>query len=122
MSNASTIRSSLLPALLGLLVAACSAAGTPAPSGAPTALPNLFTGIRLGLSQAWLFVVVAHIFGATKGLGFRLTDSQLLTRVDLMLVAMLVLAVLGKMTDTMVVALQRRALGWRDTLESEAGR
>ena len=88
----------------------------------PAALPNLFTGMRLGFSQAWLFVVVAEIFGATKGLGFRLTDSQLLTRVDLMLVAMLVLAVLGKVTDTIILAVQRRALRWRDTLETESGR
>jgi sulfonate transport system permease protein len=88
----------------------------------PATLPNLFTGIRLGISQAWLFVVVAEIFGATKGLGFRLTDSQLLTRVDLMMVAMLVLAILGKLTDMLVLAIQRRALTWRDTLEMEPGR
>ena len=66
----------------------------------PASLPSVFTGLRLGFSQAWLFVVVAEIFGATRGLGFRLTDSQQLTRVDLMLVAMLVLALLGKLTDT----------------------
>ena len=42
----------------------------------PASLPSLFTGLRLGFSQAWLFVVVAEIFGATRGLGFRLTDSQ----------------------------------------------
>jgi sulfonate transport system permease protein len=88
----------------------------------PAALPNLFTGLRLGISQAWLFVVVAEIFGATKGLGFRLTDSQLLTRVDLMLVAMLTLAILGKVSDMIVLAIQRRALRWRDTLETETGR
>jgi sulfonate transport system permease protein len=88
----------------------------------PATLPNLFTGVRLGLSQAWLFVVVAEIFGATRGLGFRLTDSQLLTRVVLMLVAMLTLAVLGKLSDMIVMAIQRRALSWRDTLETEAGR
>jgi sulfonate transport system permease protein len=88
----------------------------------PATLPNLFTGLRLGFSQAWLFVVVAEIFGATKGLGFRLTDSQLLTRVDLMLVAMLTLAVLGKITDMIILAIQRRALRWRDTLDTEAGR
>jgi sulfonate transport system permease protein len=88
----------------------------------PASLPNLFTGLRLGISQAWLFVVVAEIFGSTQGLGFRLTDSQLLTRVDLMMVAMLTLAILGKLTDTVVVTLQRRALQWRDALDTEPGR
>ena len=86
----------------------------------PASLPSLFTGLRLGLSQAWLFVVVAEIFGATSGLGFRVTDSQLLTRVDLMLVAMLVLAVLGKITDTILLAIQRRSLRWVDSIGAEA--
>jgi len=85
----------------------------------PASLPNLFTGLRLGLSQAWLFVVVAEIFGGTAGLGFRLIDSQLLTRVDLVLVAMLSLAILGKVTDTILLAIERRALAWRDTVEIE---
>jgi sulfonate transport system permease protein len=85
----------------------------------PASLPNLFTGLRLGFSQAWLFVVVAEIFGATRGLGFRLTDSQELTRVDLVLVAMLSLAILGKVSDTILLAIERRALRWRDTIEAD---
>jgi len=85
----------------------------------PASLPSVFTGLRLGFSQAWLFVVVAEIFGATRGLGFRLTDSQQLTRVDLMLVAMLVLALLGKLTDMALVRVERRALRWRDSIGSE---
>jgi sulfonate transport system permease protein len=85
----------------------------------PAAMPNLFTGLRLGFSQAWLFVVVAEIFGSTQGLGFRLTDSQQLTRVDLVLVAMLGLAILGKLSDMILLAIERRALRWRDTLGSE---
>lgn len=88
----------------------------------PASMPNLFTGLRLGLSQAWLFVVVAEIFGASRGLGFRLTDSQLLTRVDLVLVAILCLAVLGKVTDTILLAIERRALAWRDTVDTAVAR
>jgi sulfonate transport system permease protein len=88
----------------------------------PASLPSLFTGLRLGFSQAWLFVVVAEIFGSSSGLGFRLTDSLQLTRVDLMIVAVLVLAVLGKLTDTIIVRIERRVLRWRDTLATEAGR
>jgi sulfonate transport system permease protein len=85
----------------------------------PATMPNLFTGLRLGFSQAWLFVVVAEIFGADQGLGARLTDSLQQTRVDLLLVSMLGLAVLGKVTDTILLAIERRALRWRDTLGSE---
>lgn len=88
----------------------------------PASMPNLFTGLRLGLSQAWLFVVVAEIFGGTRGLGFRLIDSQQSTRVDLVLVAILCLALLGKVSDTILLAIERRALAWRDTVDRAAAR
>jgi sulfonate transport system permease protein len=82
----------------------------------PASLPNLLTGLRLGATQAWLFVVVAEFFGGSQGLGFRLTDSLQSSRVDLMLVALVVLAVLGKLTDGVIGAIERRALRWRDTI------
>ncbi len=82
----------------------------------PASLPSLLTGLRLGATQAWLFVVVAEFFGAASGLGFRLTDSQQSTRVDLMFVALVVLAVLGKLTDSLIRIVERRLLGWQDTI------
>jgi sulfonate transport system permease protein len=82
----------------------------------PAALPELLTGLRLGATQAWLFVVVAEFFGASQGLGFRLTDSQQSTRVDLMFVAIVALAVLGKATDALIRLVERRVLRWRDTI------
>jgi sulfonate transport system permease protein len=85
----------------------------------PASLPSLLTGLRLGLTQSWLFVVVAEFFGGSAGLGFRLTDSQQSSRTDLMLVALVCLAVLGKLSDTLLGAIERRALRWRDTLGTE---
>jgi sulfonate transport system permease protein len=82
----------------------------------PASLPSLLTGLRLGATQAWLFVVVAEFFGAATGLGFRLTDSQQSTRVDLMFVAIVILAVLGKLTDSAIRFVERRLLAWEDTL------
>ena len=86
----------------------------------PASLPSLLVGLRLGLSQAWLFVVVAEFFGASAGLGFRLTDSQQSTRVDLMFVALVSLAILGKLSDMILRAVEDRTLHWRDTLATEA--
>jgi sulfonate transport system permease protein len=82
----------------------------------PAAVPDLITGLRLGATQAWLFVVVAEFFGASRGLGFRLTDSQQSTRVDLMFVAIVFLAILGKLTDSAIRAVERRVIAWRDTI------
>ncbi len=85
----------------------------------PASLPSLLTGLRLGLSQAWLFVVVAEFFGASQGLGFRLTDSQQSSRVDLMFVGLVALAVFGKVSDSAIRALETRALRWQDTIGAE---
>lgn len=85
----------------------------------PASLPSLLTGLRLGLSQSWLFIVVAEFFGASAGLGFRLTDSQQSSRVDLMFVALVCLAILGKLSDMVLRAVEGRALRWRDTLATE---
>lgn len=85
----------------------------------PASLPSLLTGLRLGLTQAWLFVVVAEFFGSSHGLGFRLTDSQQSSRVDLMFVALVVLAVLGKLSDMVLRAVETRVLTWRDTIGTE---
>jgi sulfonate transport system permease protein len=87
----------------------------------PAALPELLTGLRLGATQAWLFVVVAEFFGSSRGLGFRLTDSLQSSRVDLMLVALVVLAILGKLTDTIIRAIEHRTLRWRDSLGESRG-
>lgn len=82
----------------------------------PAALPDLLTGLRLGATQAWLFVVVAEFFGSSQGLGFRLTDSLQSSRVDLMFVALVALAILGKLTDSLLRVFERRLIAWRDTI------
>jgi sulfonate transport system permease protein len=82
----------------------------------PASLPNLLTGLRLGFSQAWLFVVVAELIASTRGLGFMLNDSQNTARVDLMILSMICLAILGKISDTVLRVVESRVLAWRDTI------
>jgi sulfonate transport system permease protein len=80
----------------------------------PAALPSLLTGIRLGLGQAWLFLVAAELIAASRGLGFLLVDGQNGSRADLMVVAIALLAALGKATDGGLRSLERRLLHWTD--------
>lgn len=83
----------------------------------PAASPSFLTGIRVGLTQAWLFMVIAELMAADKGLGFLLTVGREVGRPDLLLCSLGVLAVLGKLTDTCVRLVERRLLSWRDTVE-----
>ncbi|TDV50000.1 sulfonate transport system permease protein [Pseudomonas graminis] len=83
----------------------------------PAALPGLFTGLRSGLSLAWMFLVAAELIAATKGLGYLLSDGRETSRPDIVLAAIIVLAVLGKLTDGVLAMLERRFLAWRDSFK-----
>lgn len=68
----------------------------------PAAAPELINGLRLGLANAWMFLVAAELIASSRGLGFLLIDSQNTGRTDVMLLMILLLAVLGKLTDTVL--------------------
>ncbi|HEX3549146.1 MAG TPA: ABC transporter permease [Candidatus Elarobacter sp.] len=82
----------------------------------PATLPQLLVGARIGLTQAWLFLVAAELLAATNGLGFLLTDGQQTSRTDEILVAILLFAACGKLSETAMRALERRLVGWTDTV------
>ena len=73
----------------------------------PAVLPSVVSGLRLALAQAWLFLVAAELLGASMGLGYLLTDSQNNGRTDRLLLAIVALAVLGKITDALVGVFER---------------
>lgn len=74
----------------------------------PAAAPALVNGLRLGLANAWLFLVAAELIASSKGLGFLLIDSQNTGRTDVMLLAIVLLAGLGKLSDSALGALEQR--------------
>jgi sulfonate transport system permease protein len=79
----------------------------------PAAAPELVNGLRLGLANAWLFLVAAELIASSKGLGFLLIDSQNTGRTDVMLLAIVLLAALGKLSDAALGALERRMVARR---------
>ncbi|MFN8678917.1 MAG: ABC transporter permease [Thermomicrobiales bacterium] len=81
----------------------------------PAALPSLFTGLRLGLAQAWLFLVAAELIAASRGLGFLLIDAQNTGRADIILLSIALLAIIGKVTDWLLQRGESRFLRWADT-------
>ncbi|WP_188563969.1 ABC transporter permease [Undibacterium terreum] len=81
----------------------------------PAALPSLLTGLRNGLSLAWMFMVAAELIAASKGLGYLLSDGRETSRADIVLAAIVLLAVLGKISDRLMIKLESRLLSWRDS-------
>ncbi|MBP3035850.1 ABC transporter permease [Arthrobacter sp. zg-ZUI100] len=68
----------------------------------PAVVPAVFSGLRLALAQAWLFLVAAELIASSMGLGFLLIDSQNNGRTDRLLLAIVLLAVIGKTTDAVL--------------------
>ena len=84
----------------------------------PAALPSLIVGARIGLTQAWLFLVAAELLAATKGLGFLLSEGQQISRTDEILAAILLLALCGKITEGAMKLIERKALYWTDGIHA----
>jgi sulfonate transport system permease protein len=80
----------------------------------PATLPAYFVGLRNGLGLGWMFVVAAEIMGANKGLGFLLVAGQMTGRPQTILASILLFAVLGRCTDSLLAALGRHLLRWQD--------
>lgn len=78
----------------------------------PAAAPTIFAGLRLGLAQSWLFVVAAELIASSKGLGFLLIDSQNTLRTDILVMAIVLLALLGTLSDQVLAFVERRVLRW----------
>ena len=87
----------------------------------PAAMPSILTGLRNGLSLAWMFMVAAELIAASQGLGYLLSDGRETSRADIVLAAIVLLAILGKISDSLMAAIERRGLAWRDSFSSTGG-
>jgi sulfonate transport system permease protein len=76
----------------------------------PAVIPSVASGLRLALAQAWLFLVAAELIAASMGLGFLLSDSGNNGRIDRIFLAIILLAVLGKLTDSLLALFERWAM------------
>jgi sulfonate transport system permease protein len=84
----------------------------------PASLPSLMTGLRLGLAQGWLFLVAAELIGASRGLGFLLTDGQNSGRADIIVLSIILLAIVGKLCDLGLQRVEHRLLRWSDAVRA----
>ncbi len=78
----------------------------------PGSLPMIMTGLRLGVGMGLLLIAVAEIIGAKSGLGFLIFNSWQLFQVDVMYTGLIVLAVLGLVSQVLLDLLERRLVPW----------
>jgi sulfonate transport system permease protein len=80
----------------------------------PAVLPSYVVSLRAGLGLGWMFVIAAEFMGASEGLGYLLIDGQQLGKPAEIVAAILAFALLGKLTDWLVVAATAPLLRWQD--------
>lgn len=83
----------------------------------PASLPAYVTALRNGLGLGWMFVVAAEFMGASEGLGYLLIDGQMTGRADRIIAAIILFAVIGKLTDTLLRAGTNPLLRWQDSFK-----
>lgn len=76
----------------------------------PAVVPSVLSSLRLALAQSWLFLVAAELIASSMGLGFLLLDSGQNGRLDRIFLAIILLALLGKLTDSIVGLFERWAV------------
>lgn len=81
----------------------------------PASLPNIFLGIRLSVGIAWLGLVVAEMMGSSSGVGYLINDARSFSLTTVVFVGIIVFAVVGKLSDSLVKLLESRLLRWQDS-------
>ncbi|MFG1731719.1 ABC transporter permease [Paenibacillus sp. 843] len=85
----------------------------------PAALPHIFLGIRLSIGVAWLGLVVAELMGASSGIGYIINDARSFSWTTVVFVGIMVFALVGKLSDTLVKWLEGRMLRWQDSYKGD---
>jgi sulfonate transport system permease protein len=78
----------------------------------PGALPSIFVGLRYALGIMWLTLIVSESIAASSGIGHMANQAREFMMTDVVVLALLIYAVLGKLADVVARALERRALAW----------
>lgn len=81
----------------------------------PAAVPFIMTGLRLGIGQAVIGMVVAQMFLALSGLGKLLVNYGDFFKTDYVFAVVIAISVLGVALTEAVKAIERRFAHWKES-------
>jgi sulfonate transport system permease protein len=79
----------------------------------PASIPRVFSGIRFGLTHAWLALLGVELLASSEGLGYLLVWSRQMFWIDVMIVAMIAIAITGYLMDAGLARLERNLQRFR---------
>ena len=78
----------------------------------PSAAPEIAETLRLVLGWAWTYVIVAELIGSSSGIGHMIIDSQALMATGQIIFGIIVIGVIGLISDFLFKAVNRRLFPW----------
>ena len=78
----------------------------------PSAAPAIAETLRLVLGWAWTYVIVAELIGASSGIGHMITDSQALLNTGQIIFGIIVIGVIGLVSDFLFKWCNQRLFAW----------
>ncbi len=78
----------------------------------PGAAPEIAETLRMVLGWAWTYVIVAELIGASSGIGHMITDSQALLATDQIIFGIIVIGLIGLVSDLLFKLANRRLYPW----------
>ena len=80
---------------------------------APAALPPVVTGLRIGLTRAWLVLIAAELLAADSGVGQMMEMGRQLFQLDVVLAGIVVSGLIGFSLDFAMRRAEARLTRWR---------
>ncbi len=78
----------------------------------PNAAPEIAETLRMVLGWAWTYVIVAELIGASSGIGHMITDSQALLATDQIIFGIIVIGLIGLVSDFFFKWSNRKLFPW----------
>jgi len=78
----------------------------------PNAAPQIAETLRLVLGWAWTYVIVAELIGSSSGIGHMIIDSQALLATGQIIFGIIVIGVIGLVSDFLFKAANRKLFPW----------
>lgn len=83
----------------------------------PSALPSILVGLRYALGIMWLTLIVAETIATDSGIGYLAMNAREFMQTDVIVFAILIYALFGKLADSIAHSLETLCLQWHPTYQ-----
>jgi sulfonate transport system permease protein len=79
----------------------------------PSALPQLFVGLRSGVSNGWIALVVVELLVSSEGIGYLMSQGRSLMQMDLVLLGVVLIGLIGWGLDAILTGIENYLRRWQ---------